>query len=275
MQKHTIMVLCALVMVALAWLAYAMTGLSVLTIFLALLLFGCLFSMAWAWWIGNRSLRALNEPAPETRGVTMDWAVPFYDAVCAWLGIDSQLRHETLRHANIVPGERILDVGCGAGVLTRLAAAAAGPSGGAIGIDPSPGMIAVAQRNAAAQGSLAGFRLAAIEELPYPDRSFDVVLSSFMLHHLPPDVKRTGLSEVYRVLKNGGRLLAVDIDRPANAFWWPVLWPLLFTSSAAANLRGEITAYLRNARFSPVMELASKWWLVTFWSAGKPMEGHA
>jgi ubiquinone/menaquinone biosynthesis C-methylase UbiE len=277
MRRRNKMVLCAVVMAALAWLAFASTGLSVATLFLAFLLLGCLFSMLWAWWIARQSLRALDEPALHTDGVTMNWAAPFYDAFCPWLGIGREFRRETLLLANIAAGERVLDVGCGTGVLTRLAASAVGPSGGAIGIDPSPGMIAVARKKAALEASPAGFRLAAIEDLPYPDRSFDVVLSSFMLHHLPSEVKRIGLREVFRLLKDGGRLLAVDIDRPATPLWWLVLWPLLFTTSAAPNLRGEIASYLGKAGFAPVERLASKWGLVTFWSAGKaikPIGGH-
>jgi len=269
MRPRNKMVLCAVAMAALAWLAFATTGLSVVTVFVAFLLLGCLLSMLWALWISRQSLRALDEPAPHTHGVTMSWAAPFYDASCPWFGIGREFQRETLRHANIATGELVLDVGCGTGVLTRLAGDVVGPSGCVIGIDPSPGMIAVARRQAASTGSRAGFRLAAIEELLYPDRSFDVVLSSFMLHHLPPEVKRTGLSEVYRVLKDGGRLLAVDMDRPANALWWLVFWPLLLTSSAAPNLRGEIPSYLRKAGFAPVRELARKWGLVTFWSAAK------
>ena len=270
MRPRNKMVLCAVVMVALAWLAFASTGLSVVTIFFAFLLLGCLFSMAWASWIAHQSLRAIDEAALHTHGVTMSWAAPFYDSCCPWFGIGRRFRRETLRHANIATGERVLDVGCGTGVLTRLAADAVGPSGHVIGIDPSPGMIAVARRKAALEASPAAFRLAAIEELPYPDGSFHVVLSSFMLHHLPPEVKQTGLSEVYRVLKDGGRLLAVDIDRPANVLWWLLFWPLLFSSSAAPNLRGEVPSYLRKAGFAPVEVLARRLGLVTFWLAAKP-----
>ena len=49
-----------------------------------------------------------------------------------------------------------------------------------------------------------------IEQLPFPDQTFDVVLSTLMMHHLPAGVKRQGLAEIARVLKPGGRLVIAD-----------------------------------------------------------------
>lgn len=211
-----------------------------------------------------------SEPVPQTHGLVMKWQAPFYDWGCRAIGLGRNFRNETLRHAALRPSERVLDVGCGTGVLTRLAAEAVGPSGRVVGIDPSPGMLGVARRNAVQNKSRAEFKFAAIEHLPFEDVSFDVVMSSCMLHHLPAELKREGLREVWRVLKPGGRFVAVDIDRPANALWWLVIWPLLMMPTAAINLRGEIPDYLRNAGFNPV-QVKGNWarWL-TFWVAAKP-----
>lgn len=211
-----------------------------------------------------------SEPFPQTHGLVMNWQAPFYDWGCRAIGLGRNFRIETLRHAALRPSERVLDVGCGTGVLTRLAAEAVGPSGHVVGIDPSPGMLGVARKNVVLTNSLAEFKFAVIEHLPFEDGSFDVVLSSCMLHHLPAELKREGLREVCRMLKPGGRFVAVDIDRPANPLWWLVIWPLLMMPTAAINLRGEIPDYLRDAGFDPV-QVKGRWarWL-TFWVAAKP-----
>lgn len=200
----------------------------------------------------------------------MNWQAPFYDVGCAAIGMGKRFRQETLRHARLHSGERALDVGCGTGVLTCMTAEVVGSTGSVTGIDPSTWMLQQARKNAAHMDASPEFKLGVIEHLPFEAEQFDVVLSSLMLHHLPTELKLEGLREVHRVLKPGGRLSVVDLDRPGNPLWWLVVWPWLLMPMLAGNLRGEITGYLDDAGFSSIRREGRWLNLLTFWSAVKP-----
>ncbi len=151
------------------------------------------------------------DSAPQTTGNVIHWANR-YDLVVQFmaLGQAGRLRRKTIEFAGIAPGERVLDVGCGTGALTLLAKQHAGSTGQVSGLDAAPEMIEVARRKAARQRAEVDFRVGVIEQLPYPDGSFDVVLSSLMMHHLPADLKPRALAEIRRALRPTGRLVIVD-----------------------------------------------------------------
>jgi ubiquinone/menaquinone biosynthesis C-methylase UbiE len=115
-----------------------------------------------------------------------------------------------IRHAALKPGETVLDLGCGAGIDTLLAACAVGPAGKAIGLDMTREMTDRARHNAGSAGlHNVEIREGLIEEIPLPDSSVDVVVSNGVLN-LSTRKSRV-LAETLRVLRPGGRVSIADL----------------------------------------------------------------
>jgi SAM-dependent methyltransferase len=112
--------------------------------------------------------------------------------------------------AQIRPGQRALDIACGTGVLAREIISRMGSSGRVAGIDPSPGMVAVAKHLAPA----VEWREGVAESLPFPDQSFDAVVSQFGLMFFTD--RRQALREMLRVLAPGGHLAVAVWDSLDN-----------------------------------------------------------
>jgi ubiquinone/menaquinone biosynthesis C-methylase UbiE len=140
-----------------------------------------------------------------------------YD-VLVWalmLGRERTFREKALDLARLAEGESVLDVGCGTGTLAIAAKSRVGHRGQVTGIDASSEMIGRATKKARKQGVEVNFQTAAAQSLPFQGAAFNVVLSTVMLHHLPDDARARCISEIRRVLKPGGRFLAIDFGGSA------------------------------------------------------------
>ncbi|MBI4291530.1 MAG: methyltransferase domain-containing protein [Betaproteobacteria bacterium] len=128
---------------------------------------------------------------------------------------ETATREEYLHLLGLAPGERVLDVGCGSGVVTRAMAGRVAPEGRAVGIDTSPALVAVAREYADAAGFAGSveFHEGDCRNLPFPDASFDAVIAATVLAHVP-DAERA-LAEMVRVARQGGRVGVFDFDGDA------------------------------------------------------------
>lgn len=123
--------------------------------------------------------------------------------------------------ARIEAGHRVLDIGCGTGVLARTAEVRVGPTGLVAGIDPDRGMLAVAEKLA----PMIEWQQGTAESLPYPDQTFDAVVSQFGLMFFAD--RRQALREMCRVLIRGGTLAVAVWDRLENSAAYPLEVELL------------------------------------------------
>lgn len=121
-------------------------------------------------------------------------------------------RDEYLRLLSLTPGERVLDIGCGSGVVTRAIASKVVPGGRVLGIDSSSEFLAVARKEAESAGISAAveFREGDCRRLPLEDAAFDAVLAATVFAHVPG--VEAAIDEMIRVTKRGGRVGIFDFD---------------------------------------------------------------
>jgi SAM-dependent methyltransferase len=146
---------------------------------------------------GRAGLEALDYPPDMIRNL------PEPVAAC-YCGVGNPFSLGPLRE-----GEAILDIGCGAGVDSILAARLVEPAGAVTGIDLVPEMLARARENSRLAGvDNVSFQEAAAEQLPFPENSFEAVISNGVFNLVVDKVK--ALKEIFRVLKPGGRFMLAD-----------------------------------------------------------------
>lgn len=106
-------------------------------------------------------------------------------------------------------GDRVLDIGCGPGNFASTLGVTVGSGGSVVGIDPSKPMVDHATARSSDRN--VRFERGLAQELPYPDESFEVVTSTFVMHHIPEACRGDAVAEMYRVLRPGGSLLLADM----------------------------------------------------------------
>lgn len=184
------------------------------------------------------------------------WLTPYYDAVVGATTRERVFKRALIRQANVEPGQRVLDLACGTGTLSVWIKQAVADAE-VVGVDGDPAILQLATLKAEQAAATVQFDTAMSFALPYPDASFDCIVSSLFFHHLSwPDKART-VKEIYRVLKPGGHLHVADWGRSANvAMRTLFLFVQLLDgfSNTQDNVSGKLTELFENGGFAEVAE---------------------
>jgi ubiquinone/menaquinone biosynthesis C-methylase UbiE len=144
-----------------------------------------------------------------------DWLTSLYDPVVRLTTREGTFKRRLLEQAGLKGPIDVLDLGCGTGSLVILAKQAS-PETNLTGLDGDPQMLSRAREKADKASVAVRFDQGLSYELPYPDASFDRVLSSLFFHHLERGDKERTVEQVRRVLRPGGELHVVDWGSPAG-----------------------------------------------------------
>jgi SAM-dependent methyltransferase len=205
--------------------------------------------------VGTGTRTAVSgEERPFLPGMSRTWLLPLYDPLNRLLGVQ-RVHRRLLHQAGVRPGQRVLEIGCGTGNLL-LAAKQTQPAATVVGVDPDLTALARAHRKARRRGLAVQLDRGYADQLPYADDSLDVVLSSFMLHHVPADQREPAIREVRRVLRPGGALHLVDIAGAAPAAGW-IARRAHRHELTPEHFGGGIPDLLRRAGFTDVNETGS------------------
>jgi ubiquinone/menaquinone biosynthesis C-methylase UbiE len=160
---------------------------------------------------------------------------------------------ELIHKANIQPGQRVLDLGCGTATLTIMIKQLH-PLSIVVGLDGDHAVLGIGNEKAAKAGLDIPMNQGIAFDLPYPDGTFDKVLSSLVFHHLTTENKERALREVLRVLRSGGEFFLADFGPPRST-WARIISPVMAKlEEVGDNHKGLLPVLFSEAGFEQVEE---------------------
>ncbi len=150
-------------------------------------------------------------------------------------------------------GHSVLDLGCGTATLTILIKKAC-PEAEVTGLDGDPKILEIARSKVGELDITLGQGMAF--ELPYPDGSFDRVVSSLVIHHLTRENKMRTFREIFRVLRPGCELHVADLGKPHNALMFLISLIFRRLEETSDNIKGLLPEMLSETGFEQVEETA-------------------
>jgi len=183
--------------------------------------------------------------------LSFHWLTPLYDPLLKWIMREETFKQWLIRQAGIAPAMQVLDLGCGTGTLT-LMLKRAHPDAVITGLDGDSQVLDIARQKS--HGMNIQWDEGLASALPYPDSTFDRVVTSLVIHHLTTEEKRRAFKEMYRILQPQGQLHILDFGTPHSAMTRFMAKYMRRLEETADNFDGLIPLFIKEAGFSGVEE---------------------
>jgi ubiquinone/menaquinone biosynthesis C-methylase UbiE len=181
------------------------------------------------------------------------WLLPLYDPLLKWGMHEEHFKRRLIERAQIQPGMRVLDLGCGTGTLTILIKQFH-PEADVVGVDGDEQILDAAREKAQGVGVQITWDYGLAFDLPYHANTYDRILSSLVIHHLATNNKSRAFKEVLRVLRPDGEFHIVDFGKPHTIPMRMVSRIMRHLEQSKDNFDGKLTTMLAAAGFSQITE---------------------
>ncbi len=184
------------------------------------------------------------------------WLTRLYDGLINATLKEDAFKGRLIQQANVAPGHRVLDVGCGTGTLTVMLKRAH-PAATVIGLDADPAALAIAKKKAQDGHVEIEFRQGLASAPPFEPGTFDRIVSSLVFHHLATADKRLALAAARSLLRTGGELHIADWGRAENVVMRAAFLGVQLLDGFATttdNVQGCLPRFIEQAGFSSVTE---------------------
>ena len=180
-----------------------------------------------------------------------NWLTKIYDPLIQWTMPEKQFKQDLIEEAGIETEFHVLDFGCGTATLSMMTKSKY-PSAFVTGVDVDAEVLAIAQHKLRDFPYLIRLDQYDGMKLPYPDETFDRVISSLVFHHLTPIQKAKALQEIRRVLKFDGELYIADWGKAENSLMRGLFYGVQLLDgfkTTRDNVSGLMPSYLLEAGF--------------------------
>jgi len=180
-----------------------------------------------------------------------NWLTKVYDPLIQWTMPEKQFKQDLIEEAGIETEFHVLDFGCGTATLSMMTKSKY-PSAFVTGVDVDAEVLAIAQHKLRDFPYLIRLDQYDGMKLPYPDETFDRVISSLVFHHLTPIQKAKALQEIRRVLKFDGELYIADWGKAENSLMRGLFYGVQLLDgfkTTRDNVSGLMPSYLLEAGF--------------------------